>query len=162
MMLDNPHFMPFPKLLTREIYLVHYLWYHRRFLWLKMLDVVILRRFREVGDMEIRNSYSNLCDNGVLREEYKIVEQNGLNCALDFPQKFKTKWIQIVSTHIHDNYISLEGGPIKIMKRIINWVLGYLTLDRPMGTQSDAKETIEKNISVMLNKRCLFIQLLFP
>ena len=32
----------------------------------------------EVGDMEIRDAYKKLCDNGVLREEYKIVERKGL------------------------------------------------------------------------------------
>lgn len=28
----------------------------------------------EVGDMEIRDAYKKLCDNGFLREEYKIIE----------------------------------------------------------------------------------------
>ena len=45
----------------------------------------------EVGDMEMRDSLKQLCDNGVLREEYKIFEKKGLNHALDFPQVFKTE-----------------------------------------------------------------------
>lgn len=63
----------------------------------------------EVGDMDIRDVYKKLCDNGVLREEYKIIEWKGLNYALDFPQVFKTKWIQIFLSQIHDNYIWLES-----------------------------------------------------
>lgn len=38
-----------------------------------------------VGDMEIRDIYNQLCDNGVLREENKIIENKGLICALYFP-----------------------------------------------------------------------------
>lgn len=111
----------------------------------------------ELGDMEIRDAYKKLCDNGVLREEYKIVERKGLNHALDFPQVFKTEWIQIFLSCIHDNYIWLEGGPMKINKRIINQVSGYPTLDRPKSMRSDAKETIEKNIGVVWNKRGMSI-----
>ena len=83
----------------------------------------------EVGHMEIIYAYNELCDNGVLREEYKIVEQKGLNCALYFPQVFKIKWIIIVLICIHDNYIWLEGGPINLTDRIIKWVSRYPTLD---------------------------------
>lgn len=74
--------------------------------------------------MELRDAYSKLCDNEVLREDNKIVEQKALTCALDFPQMFKTKWIQIFLSYIYENYIWLEDGPIKITKRIINRVLG--------------------------------------
>ena len=31
-----------------------------------------------VGDMELRDAYDKLCDNGVLKEEYSIVEKKGL------------------------------------------------------------------------------------
>lgn len=43
-----------------------------------------------IGDMEIREAYGKLCENGVLREEFKIVEKKRLTCALDFPNIFKT------------------------------------------------------------------------
>lgn len=39
----------------------------------------------EVGDMELREAYGKLCDNGVLKEEYKIVKWKGLTHALAFP-----------------------------------------------------------------------------
>ena len=44
-----------------------------------------------VGDLELREAYEKLCDNGILKEEYKIIEKKGLMCALDFPTTFKTK-----------------------------------------------------------------------
>ena len=70
----------------------------------------------DVRDMEIRDAYKKLCDNGVLREEYKIVEWKGLNHALDFPEVFKNDWICIVLSCIHNNFIWLENGPIKSPK----------------------------------------------
>ena len=49
-----------------------------------------------VGDMELRDAYDKLCDNGVLKEEYNIVEKKGLTWALDFPKALKIEWIKIV------------------------------------------------------------------
>ena len=48
-----------------------------------------------IGDMEMRQEYEKLCENGFLREEFKIVERKGLTCALDFPTVFKIEWIKI-------------------------------------------------------------------
>ena len=31
-----------------------------------------------ISDMEIREAYDRLCDNGVLKEEFKIIERTGL------------------------------------------------------------------------------------
>ena len=59
-------------------------------------------KIREIGDMEIREAYDKLCENGILKEEFKIVERKGLTRALDFPTVFKTKWIKIVLRSIHD------------------------------------------------------------
>ena len=49
-----------------------------------------------VGDLELREAYEKLCDNGILKEEYQIVEKKGLMHALDFPMRFKIEWIRIV------------------------------------------------------------------
>lgn len=74
-----------------------------------------------IGDKEIRDLYNELCEDGVLREDNKIVEKKGLTRALDFPNfLFKTEWIKIVLSRIHDDFMWLENGPIKITKRIIN------------------------------------------
>ena len=82
-----------------------------------------------IGNMEIRQEYHRLCDNGVLKEEFNIVERKGLTHALEFPMAFKTKWIKIVLSQIHDGCLWLEGGPIKITKRIVHRVIGFPTLD---------------------------------
>ena len=82
-----------------------------------------------VEDMELREAYDKLCDNGVLRVEFNIVEKKGLTCALDFPTTFKIEWIKIILSQIHVGCIWLEGGPIKIMKRIIHRVTRFPTLD---------------------------------
>ena len=104
-----------------------------------------------IGDMEIRQSYDKLCENGVLKEEFKIVERKGLTHALEFPTVFKTKWIKIVPSIIHDGCLWLEGGPIKIMKKIVHRVTGYPTLDWPKTLRIDSKEVIEKNIRAKWN-----------
>ena len=85
----------------------------------------------------------------MLKEEFKIVERKGLTCALEFRTIFKTEWIKIVLRRIHDGCMWLEGGPIKITKKIV--VSGYPTLDRPKTLRSDSKEVIEKNIGAKWN-----------
>lgn len=105
------------------------------------------------GDMEIKDLYGKLCENKILKEEYKIIERKGLTCALDFPNIFKTEWIKILLSIIHDNSIWLENGHIKITKNIVQRVTWYSTLDRPKTMRSDAKEAIEKNTGVVWNKR---------
>ena len=102
-----------------------------------------------IGDMEIRESYGKFCENGVLREEFKIVEKKGLTCALDFPNTFKTKQIKIFLNRIHDSSLWLDNGPIKITKIIIHRVTRYPTLDRPKTMRSESKEVIEKNTGAM-------------
>ena len=82
-----------------------------------------------IGDMEIWKSYDRVCDNEVLKEEFSIVEKKGLTCALEFPMTFKTEWVKIVLRKIHDRCIWLEGGPIKITKRVVHRVTRFQTLD---------------------------------
>jgi len=110
-----------------------------------------------IGDMEMREAYDRLCENEVLKEEYKIVETKGLTHALEYPTIFKTEWIKIVLSRIHDGSLWLEDGPIKISKRIIHRVIGYPTLDQPKTLRSDSKEVIEKNRGAKWNKRGMTI-----
>ena len=59
---------------------------------------------------------------------------------------------------VHDGCFWLEGGPIKLSKRIIHRVIGYPTLDHPKTLRSDSKEVIEKNIGAKWNKRGMMIE----
>ena len=111
-----------------------------------------------IGDMDLRDVYDILCDNGVLKEEFSIVEKKGLTRALDFPTAFKIEWIKIVLRRIHDGYIWLESGLVKITKRVIHRVTGFPTLDQPRALRSNAKKTIEKNIGARWNKRGMTIE----
>ena len=95
-----------------------------------------------IGDIKIREAYGKLCENSVLREEFKIVEKKRLTCALDFLNIFKTEWIRIVLIWIHDNSLCLENRPIKITKRIIHMVTRYPSLDQPKTLRTDSKEVI--------------------
>ena len=70
---------------------------------------------------------------------------------------FKTEWIRLVLSRIHDGSLWLEDVPIKISKRIIHRVTGYPTLDRHKTLRSDSKEVIEKNIGARWNKRGMTI-----
>ena len=60
-------------------------------------------------------------------------------------------------SQIHDGSLWLEGGPIKITKRIIHGVIDYPTLDWPNTHKSDSKEVIEKNTRAVWNKRGMTI-----
>ena len=44
-----------------------------------------------IGDLEIFNSFDKLCDNGILKDEYSIVDKKGLTRALVFSIIFKTE-----------------------------------------------------------------------
>ena len=63
--------------------------------------------------MEINEAYGKLCENGVLREEFKVVEKKGLTHALDFPKVFKTEWIRIVLSRIHDSSLSMDQSKLQ-------------------------------------------------
>ena len=106
-----------------------------------------------IGDLEISQAYDKLCVDGVLKDEYKIMERKGLMRALGFPTVFKNEWVIIVLSQIHDGSLWLEDAPIKISKRIIHRVTRYPTLERHKTLRSDSKEVIEKNIGEKWNKR---------
>ena len=55
-----------------------------------------------IGDLKIANAYDNLCVDGKLKDEFVIVEKKTLTKALAFPTMFKTEWIRIVLSRIHD------------------------------------------------------------
>lgn len=61
-------------------------------------------------------------------------------------------------SQVHDGSLWIEGGPIKISKRIIHRVTGYPTLDQPKTLKSDSKEVIEKNTLAKWNKRDMTIE----
>ena len=91
-----------------------------------------------IGDMEISQAYEKLCENDILKEEFKIVERKGLTHAPDFPTMFKIEWIGIILSIIHEGCLWLEDGPIKISKRIVHRVTRYPTLDWPKTLRSDS------------------------
>ena len=110
-----------------------------------------------IGDMEISQAYDKLCENRVLKEEYKIAESKGLKRALGYPTSFKIEWVRLVLSRIHDGSLWLESAPIKITKRIIHRVIGYPTLDQYKTLRSDSKEVIERNTGAKWNKRGMTI-----
>ena len=44
-----------------------------------------------IGDLEIFQAFDKLCDKGVLKDEFSVVEKKGITNALVFPIVFKTK-----------------------------------------------------------------------
>lgn len=110
-----------------------------------------------IRDIEIREAYEKLCKYGVLKEEFQIIEKKGLTHALDFLTVFKTEWIRIMLSRIHDGSLWLEDGLVKISKIIIHRVTRYPTLEWPKTLRSDSKEAIEKNTKSKWNKRGMTI-----
>lgn len=108
----------------------------------KVIMVQVVRKYYNyktgaISDLEINQAYEKLCVDGVLKDEYKIMERKGLTRALVFPTAFKSKWVRIVMSRIHDGILWLEDAPIKISKRIIHRVTGFPTLDRHKTLRSD-------------------------
>lgn len=106
-----------------------------------------------IGDLEIFNAFDKLCDNGKLKDEFSIVEKKGLTKALVFPTIFKTKWIQIFLSRIHDGAFWLETEPMKFTKKIVHRVTSFPTLDQSKTLRSDKREAIEKNTGSKWNNR---------
>ena len=69
-------------------------------------------KIEALGDMEIRQAYEKLCVDGVLKEEYKIVERKVLTRVLSFPTVFKVEWVRLVLSRIHGENFWLEDIPI--------------------------------------------------
>ena len=92
-----------------------------------------------IRDTKIREAYDRLCENGVLKDEYKIVETKGLTHALEFSTVFKIEWIRLVLSRIHNGSLWLKDGIIKISKRTVHRVIGYPTLDWPKTLGSVSK-----------------------
>lgn len=60
-------------------------------------------KIRNIGDFEIRESYTKLCANEVLKDEFKIVKAKDLTHALEFLNVFRAEWIKIILIQVHDN-----------------------------------------------------------
>ena len=110
-----------------------------------------------IGDMDIRETYGKLCENRALKYELNIIERKGMTDALYFLNVFKIEWIKIVLSRIHDNYVWLDNGILKITKKIVHRLKWYPTLDRPKTMRSESKEVIEKNTRVVWNKQDMII-----
>ena len=111
-----------------------------------------------IGDLEIFQAFHKLCDKGILKDEFLVVEKKGLTNALVFPIVFKIEWIHIVLSQIHDGSLWLETRPIKITKKIVHRVIGFPTLDWPKTLRSYKREAIEKNIGAKWNNRGMTIE----
>lgn len=94
----------------------------------------------EVGDYEIRAVYQKLCDEGILKDEFKIIKRKGLTDALDFPRNFKE-----ILRRINDMELWLENGLIKNLKKMIHDVAGYPTIDKKKMMHCQSREEIESN-----------------
>ena len=100
----------------------------------------------EVSDCKIRESYEKLCDEWVLKEEFKNFEMKGLTYALEFRRNFKTKEIMVVLRRIHDMKFWLHNGLAEITKMMIHKVTSCLTLDKKNTMRSPSHEEVEENI----------------
>lgn len=67
------------------------------------------------------------------------------------------EWIRIGLRRIYDGFLWLEGGPIKLRKRIIHRVTSFPTLDQHKTVRSDSKEAVEKNTGEKWSKRGISI-----
>ena len=98
----------------------------------------------EIGDLEIREVFAKLCENGILKDKYKIIKKKGLTCALAFLKVFKVELTKIVLSQVHDMKLWLKGGPVKINKETIHQVTIYPILDREKMMRCTTKNVVEE------------------
>ena len=65
-------------------------------------EVVVCAKLVEVGDNEIHVAYEKLCDEGILKDQFKTIDRKGLIHALDFPRNFKIERIKDMLRKNHD------------------------------------------------------------
>lgn len=102
-----------------------------------------------------------LCNEGILKEKFQIIERKGLTRALEFMKNFQFEWIKVVLSRIHDIKYSLKNRPIENTKKIIHRVTCYPTIDRKKTMRSMSLEEIEANIGVDQNRCGLSITNIF-
>ena len=82
-------------------------------------------KIREVGDYEIKETYEKLCIDGILKDEFQIIERKGLTHALEFLRNCKIEQIKVILRKVHDMMYWLQNGPVEITMKIIHMVLVY-------------------------------------
>ena len=96
-------------------------------------------------------AYEKLCDEGILKDEFKIIERKGLSCSLYFSSNFKIECIKVVLSRIHDMKLWLQNGHIEISKKVIHNVTKYPTMNKKKMMHFLRKEEIEANTSAEWN-----------
>lgn len=83
----------------------------------------------ELGHVEIKDTYDELCTDGKLDSKYEHIKIKGLTEALTYPHVFKAQWVKLVLSRVHDDFMWLEEQPFKITKEIIHLITGYPIYD---------------------------------
>lgn len=83
----------------------------------------------ELGHVEIKDTYDELCTDGKLNSKYEHIKIKGLTEALTYPRVFKPQWVKFVLSRVHDDFMWLEEQPFKITKEIIHLITGYPIYD---------------------------------
>lgn len=122
-----------------------------KFIMIHDVRICYMCKIRELWDYEIKEAYEKLCNGGILKDEFKIVERKGLTRALEFPRNFKIEWIKVILSIIHDMKYWLQNGPMEITKKIFHRFIGYPTLDKKKTMWCLSQEEIEANTGVEWN-----------
>ena len=70
-----------------------------------------------------------MCVDENLKDEYKNLEATGLIHTLHFQKEFKTSWIRVVLSQVHDMYMWLDEQ-VKITTDVIHMFTGYPVNDK--------------------------------
>ena len=75
-----------------------------------------LCKIGDIGYFELSNTYDNLCENEVLKEEKTFITDKGITRALSFTSFLSVECIIIILSRFHDMEIWIENGLVKILK----------------------------------------------
>lgn len=88
-----------------------------RVILIKDICAFIHCKIEEICQADIDTSYRSVCDNGKLKDEHVLLKTKGLMHALHILNVFKTEWMIIVLSRVHDQFMWLDQ-PAKITKEI--------------------------------------------
>lgn len=80
---------------------------------------------------------------GKVKDEHTHLEDKGLTNILHFPKDFKTEWIRIVLSKVHDGTMWLDEL-VRITKDVIHMVIGYHVCDKAKSIRHPRKSEIKK------------------
>ena len=107
---------------------------------------------QEMGTLEMKEAFNELCVDGVLKPEHKHLETKGLTHILHMLRDFQVKWIRFILSHVHKMQVWLDH-PILITKKMIHKITRLPMLNKAKTTKTLGQVKLTKRTLVKWDGR---------